>query len=85
MFNKMKKFNNKSRYFTDELNKLGLEFARYKERWDKLSRSIQSVNRDVENFSITTDKLSKKFELINKVDIEKLTEVNKLENDYTNV
>ena len=23
MFNKMKKFNNKSRYFTDELNKLG--------------------------------------------------------------
>lgn len=69
----------------DELNKLGLEFARYKERWDKLSRSIQSVNRDVENFSITTDKLSKKFELINKVDIEKLTEVNKLENDYTNV
>ena len=25
MFNKMKKFNNKSRYFTDELNKLGEE------------------------------------------------------------
>ncbi len=23
MFNKMKKFNNKSRYFTDKLNKLG--------------------------------------------------------------
>ena len=25
----------------DELNKLGLEFSRYKERWDKLTRSIE--------------------------------------------
>ena len=42
----------------EELNKLGLEFARYKERWDKLSRSIQAVNKDVENVSITADKIS---------------------------
>ena len=55
----------------EELNKLGLEFARYKERWDKLSRSIQSVNKDIENVSITTDKISKKFETINKVEINK--------------
>lgn len=60
----------------DELNKLGIEFTRYKERWDKLSRSIQTVNKDVENFSITTDKLSKKFELINKVEVEKLQDEN---------
>lgn len=53
----------------DELNKLGLEFARYKERWDKLARSIQTVNKDVENVSITTDKISRKFENINKVDL----------------
>lgn len=58
----------------DELNKLGLEFARYKERWDKLARSIQTVNKDVESVSITADKITKKFETINKV------EVNKLEN-----
>lgn len=58
----------------DELNKLGLEFARYKERWDKLSRSIQTVNKDVENFSITTNKLSKKFELINQVEVDKLND-----------
>ncbi len=56
----------------EELNKLGLEFARYKERWDKLSRSIQVVNKDVENVSITTDKISKKFENINKVDVAKI-------------
>ena len=56
----------------EELNKLGIEFTRYKERWDKLSRSIQTVNKDVENFSITTDKLSKKFQSINRVEIKEL-------------
>ena len=58
----------------DELNKLGLEFARYRERWDRLAKSIQTVNKDVESVYITTDKISKKFESINNV------EVNKLEN-----
>ena len=56
----------------DELNKLGLEFSRYRERWDKLAKSIQTVNKDVENVYITTDKISRKFETINKVDVEKL-------------
>jgi DNA recombination protein RmuC len=54
----------------EELNKLGLEFARYKERWDKLAKSIQTVNKDVENVTITTDKITKKFEAINKVEVE---------------
>lgn len=58
----------------DELNKLGIEFSRYKERWDKLSRSIQTVNKDVENFHITTEKIKKKFDTINKVEIEKIEE-----------
>ncbi len=58
----------------EELNKLGVEFSRYKERWDKLSRSIQTVNKDVENFNITTDKLSKKFQAINSVEIKELTD-----------
>ena len=58
----------------EELNKLGLEFARYKERWDKLSRSIQAVNKDVENVSVTTDKITKKFTAINQVDIKALKE-----------
>ena len=58
----------------EELNKLGLEFSRYRERWDKLARSIQAVNRDVENVSITTDKITKKFDLINQVEVGKLEE-----------
>ena len=49
----------------EELNKLGLEFSRYKDRWDKLAKSIQTVNKDVENVHITTEKISKKFEMIN--------------------
>lgn len=55
-----------------ELNKLGLEFSRYRERWDKLSRSIQVVNKDIENVSITTEKISKKFESIHEVEVGKL-------------
>ena len=48
----------------EELNKLGVEFSRYRERWDKLSRSIETVNKDVESIHITTDKISRRFESI---------------------
>ena len=58
----------------EELNKLGIEFNRYKERWDKLSRSIQTVNKEVESFQITTEKIKKKFDSINQVEIEKIDE-----------
>lgn len=54
----------------EELNKLGLEFTRFKDRFDKLSRSIQTVNKDVENFQITTDKIKKKFDSISNVEVE---------------
>lgn len=56
----------------EELNKLGVEFKRYKDRWDKLSRSIDSVSNEVKDIHTTTDKISKKFESISSVDIEAL-------------
>ena len=56
----------------EELNKLGMEFSRYKERWDKLAKSIQTVNKDVENVYVTTEKISKKFDMINQVEVAKL-------------
>lgn len=56
----------------EELNKLGVEFSRYKERWDKLAKSIQTVNKDVENVYITTEKISKKFDVISGVEIDKI-------------
>ena len=54
----------------EELNKLGAEFTRFKDRFDKLSRSIQTVNKDVESFQITTDKIKKKFDSISNVEIQ---------------
>ena len=56
----------------EELNKLGVEFKRYKERWDKLSKSIDSVSSEVKDIHTTTDKISKKFESINSVNIDAL-------------
>ncbi len=56
----------------EELNKLGIEFKRYKERWDKLSKSIDSVSTEVKDIHTTTDKISKKFESISSVDIDLL-------------
>lgn len=54
----------------EELNKLGIEFNRYKERWDKLSRSIETVSRDVNDIHTTTDKITKRFNSISRVEID---------------
>lgn len=56
----------------EELNKLSVDFKRYKERWDKLSRSIDAVSKDANDIHITTDKISKRFDAINNVDTKKL-------------
>lgn len=56
----------------NELNKLGVEFERYRERWDKLAKSIQSVNKEVEEVQITSNKITNKFSMISGVEIEKI-------------
>ena len=55
-----------------KLQKLSVEFGRYKDRWDKLSRSIETVSKDVQDIHTTTDKITKRFDSINSVDIEKI-------------
>lgn len=52
-----------------ELNKLSREFVKYRERWDKLSRSIDTVTKDIKDINITTEKITKRFDSINSVDI----------------
>lgn len=52
-----------------ELNKLSSEFAKYRERWDKLSRSIDTVTKDIKDINITTEKITKRFDSINSVDV----------------
>ncbi len=58
----------------EELNKLAIDFKRYKERWDKLSRSIDAVSRDANDIHVTTDKISKRFDAINNVDTKSLND-----------
>jgi DNA recombination protein RmuC len=52
-----------------ELGKLSDEFARYRTRWDNLSKSIIKVNKEVEEINTTTEKITKKFDSINKVEL----------------
>ena len=56
----------------EELQKLSIEFSRYRDRWDKLSRSIETVNKDVLDIHTTTEKISKRFDSINKVEIKEI-------------
>ncbi len=53
----------------NELRLLDEEFKRYKDRWDKLYRSIETVSRDVKDIYTTTDKITKRFNSINQVEM----------------
>ena len=57
----------------EELDKLGIEFSRYKDRWDKLSRSVKSVNQSIDELHTTTEKITKRFQSIKNAEIDKLT------------
>ena len=61
-----------ARVIHKELKLLDEEFKRYKDRWDKLSRSIETVGKDVKEIHTTTEKITKRFDSINKVEVEKL-------------
>ena len=63
-----------------ELGKLAEEFSRYRDRWDKLSRSITTVNKDVSEIHITTQKISNRFDAIQKVDLSAY-EIEKIESN----
>lgn len=55
-----------------ELRLLDDEFKRYKDRWDKLYRSIETVSKDVKDIHTTTDKITKRFNSINQVEMGEL-------------
>lgn len=56
----------------NELLLLDNEFKRYKDRWDKLYRSIETVSRDVKDIHTTTEKITRRFNSINQVEIDEL-------------
>ncbi len=64
-----------SKVIQEELIRLGDEFKRYQERWDKLSRSIDTVNKSVKEVHTTSSKIGKRFDEISKVNIVIPTEI----------
>jgi DNA recombination protein RmuC len=55
----------------EELVRLGAEFTRYQDRWDKLSRNIDTVNKSVKDIHTTSTKIGKRFKEISNVKLEK--------------
>jgi len=53
----------------EELIKLGAEFSRYQDRWDKLSRNIDTVSKSVKDIHTTSTKIGKRFEEISHVNL----------------
>jgi len=68
----------------DELNKLNVEFIRYSERWDKLNRSIDTIKKDAEKMSTTTDKIKKKFDYIKDAKFEEARFIDNMIKDEDN-
>ncbi len=62
-----------------ELQKLAVEFSRYRDRWDKLSRSIDTVNKDVKEIHLTTEKITRQFNSINQVELKNLEDTERVE------
>lgn len=54
----------------DELAKLAKDFARFDERMKKLASHIEQANKDVSEVRISSDKISKRFAQIERVELE---------------
>lgn len=58
----------------EELKKLGTEFSRYQNRWNKLKRHIENVGADVKEIHTSSEKISKRFTKISDVKLESLVD-----------
>jgi DNA recombination protein RmuC len=54
----------------DELSKLAKDFARFDERMKKLATHIEQASKDVSDVRISSDKISKRFAQIERVELE---------------
>jgi DNA recombination protein RmuC len=68
----------------DELNKLNVEFIRYSERWEKLNRSIDTIKKDAEKMTTTTEKIKKKFDYIKDAKFEEARFIDNMMKDEEN-
>ncbi len=67
----------------EHLRALGVEFDRYKTRWEKLDRTISTVVSDAKKISVSSKKISSRFKDISNAKFEQLEtpEDDDLEND----
>ena len=63
-----------------ELEKLNIEFTRYRTRWDNLQKDIEKVSKDVKEINTTSNKISKRFTEISNAKFEEKTVNNNVEN-----
>ena len=63
-----------------ELEKLNVEFTRYRTRWDNLQKDIEKVSKDVKEINTTSNKISKRFTEISNAKLEEKTVNNNVEN-----
>lgn len=59
----------------DELSKLGKEFARFDLRMKKLADHIRQAHQDAEDVQVTSEKISRRFAQIERVDLEHVESV----------
>ncbi len=63
----------------DELSKLGKEFSRFDQRMKKLADHIRQAHQDAEEVRVTSDKISRRFSQIERVELEQLESVTRME------
>jgi DNA recombination protein RmuC len=64
-----KKRDEKTELIHQELLLLASDFSRFQERWEKTHARLKSAHSEMDNLSITADKITRKFEKISTADI----------------
>jgi DNA recombination protein RmuC len=63
----------------DELAKLGREFGRFDQRMKRLADHIRQAHQDAEEVRVTSDKISRRFAQIERVELDHLESVTRME------
>jgi DNA recombination protein RmuC len=63
----------------DELGKLGKDFSRFDARMRKLADHIRQAHEDAQQVQISSDKITRRFSQIERVELEQLDNVRELE------
>ena len=63
----------------DELSKLGKDFARFDQRMKKLADHIRMAHQDAEEVRVSSDKITRRFNQIERVELDQLEQVREFE------